>query len=148
MSQTRKSAETRRKQTMEVSGSSVLIKLVVLLLTKPHTYSLCLILSSIAVGTFYKCLGQQPPNTDSGLDTDPTSPETTYRTIMGQQISSRHQDLWFWSYPLLSPEISLYTLATYKSVLQFNPCKVQKEWGYKGWTWACKTEKRMSPNVR
>ena len=55
---------------MKVSGSSILIKLV-LLLTKPHTHSLCLIQSSIAIGTPYKYLDQQSPNTDSGLVAEP-----------------------------------------------------------------------------
>lgn len=112
---------------MEVSGSSILIKLVGLLLTKPHTYSLCLILSSIAIGNLYKCLDQQPPNTDSGLDADPTSPETTYRTIMGQQSAAgtkifdsevtlfSHQESPYTFWSLTSQSYSL-TLARFRRI--------------------------------
>lgn len=64
---------------MEISGSSLLIKPIISLSKKKkntHTYKtthtvLYLILDPIGIGTLYKCLGQQSPNTGSGLDADP-----------------------------------------------------------------------------
>lgn len=76
MNETGKNAETRRTQIMEISGPSLLIKPIISLSKKKHTYKtthtvLYLILDPIGIGTLHKCLGQQSPNTGSGLDADP-----------------------------------------------------------------------------